>query len=161
MTDKSRTEEELGRLWQGLQDGTIQPINRREFVIGISPVAVEGNQTGIGKADVMRAFRPRRVVITVHVVRPWHWRLLRWFIPGIVAEWEERWKADMFLEQIHIGGKAQVVGAVPAFMFLPEAFGTNVTMDTAPVASQIQVTYRNKNKRRSTVFTTMIGELAE
>jgi hypothetical protein len=118
---------------------TLPPRSAREFVIGLGSTAIPGLSSANINVQPQVIFRPERIVI-----------------PSNIA-------ADFLITDIKVGKNSQLVspGAIPAVVFVENAFGVRLKMDTAQIAQFITVSVTNQNGAARNFQGAIIGPAVE
>lgn len=114
---------------------TLAPRSAREFIIGLGITAIPGNGSAQIGVQPQVIFRPERIVI-----------------PSNIA-------VDFMLTDIKVGKDSQLVspGAIPAVVFVENAFGVRLKMDTAQIAQFITLLITNTNLQPRNFSGAIIG----
>ena len=114
---------------------TLAPRSAREFIIGLGITAIPGNGSAQIGVQPQVIFRPERIVI-----------------PSNIA-------VDFMLTDIKVGKDSQLVspGAIPAVVFVENAFGVRLKMDTAQIAQFITLLITNTNAQPRNFSGAIIG----
>jgi hypothetical protein len=118
---------------------TLPPRSAREFVIGLGSTAIPGLSSANINVQPQVIFRPERIVI-----------------PSNIA-------ADFLITDVKVGKNSQLVspGAIPAVVFVENAFGVRLKMDTAQIAQFITVSVTNQNGAARNFQGAIIGPAVE
>jgi hypothetical protein len=118
---------------------TLPPRSAREFVIGLGSTALPGLSSANIAVQPQVIFRPERIVI-----------------PSNLA-------ADFLITDIKVGKNSQLVspGAIPAVVFVENAFGVRLKMDTAQIAQFITISVTNQNGAARNFQGAIIGPAIE
>ena len=118
---------------------TLPPRSAREFVIGLGSTAVPGLASINVGVQPQVIFRPERIVI-----------------PSTIA-------ADFLITDIKVGKNSQLVspGAIPSVVFVENAFGVRLKMDTAQIAQFITISVTNQNPAARNFQGAIIGPAVE
>jgi hypothetical protein len=118
---------------------TLPPRSAREFVIGLGSTALPGLSSANISVQPQVIFRPERIVI-----------------PSNLA-------ADFLITDIKVGKNSQLVspGAIPAVVFVENAFGVRLKMDTAQIAQFITISVTNQNGSARNFQGAIIGPAVE
>jgi hypothetical protein len=117
----------------------LPPRSAREFVIGLGSTALPGLSSANIAVQPQVIFRPERIVI-----------------PSNLA-------ADFLITDIKVGKNSQLVspGAIPAVVFVENAFGVRLKMDTAQIAQFITISVTNQNGAARNFQGAIIGPAVE
>ena len=117
----------------------LPPRSAREFVIGLGSTALPGLSSANISVQPQVIFRPERIVI-----------------PSNLA-------ADFLITDIKVGKNSQLVspGAIPAVVFVENAFGVRLKMDTAQIAQFITISVTNQNGAARNFQGAIIGPAVE
>ena len=118
---------------------TLPPRSAREFVIGLGSTALPGLSSANISVQPQVIFRPERIVI-----------------PSNLA-------ADFLITDVKVGKNSQLVspGAIPAVVFVENAFGVRLKMDTAQIAQFITISVTNQNGAARNFQGAIIGPAVE
>jgi len=118
---------------------TLPPRSAREFVIGLGSTALLGLSSANISVQPQVIFRPERIVI-----------------PSNLA-------ADFLITDVKVGKNSQLVspGAIPAVVFVENAFGVRLKMDTAQIAQFITISVTNQNGASRNFQGAIIGPAVE
>ena len=118
---------------------TLPPRSAREFVIGLGSTALPGLSSANISVQPQVIFRPERIVI-----------------PSNLA-------ADFLITDVKVGKNSQLVspGAIPAVVFVENAFGVRLKMDTAQIAQFITISVTNQNGSARNFQGAIIGPAVE
>jgi hypothetical protein len=118
---------------------TLAPRSAREFVIGLGSTAIPGNGSANIGVQPQVIFRPERIVI-----------------PSNIAP-------DFLITDIKVGKNSQLVspGAIPSVVFVENAFGVRLKMDTAQIAQFITISVTNQNGQSRNFQGAIIGPAVE
>ena len=118
---------------------TLPPRSSREFVIGLGSTALPGLSSANISVQPQVIFRPERIVI-----------------PSNLA-------ADFLITDVKVGKNSQLVspGAIPAVVFVENAFGVRLKMDTAQIAQFITISVTNQNGSSRNFQGAIIGPAVE
>ena len=118
---------------------TLPPRSAREFVIGLGSTALPGLSSANISVQPQVIFRPERIVI-----------------PSNLA-------ADFLITDVKVGKNSQLVspGAIPAVVFVENAFGVRLKMDTAQIAQFITISVTNQNGSSRNFQGAIIGPAVE
>jgi hypothetical protein len=118
---------------------TLPPRSAREFVIGLGSTALPPLSSANIAVQPQVIFRPERIVI-----------------PSNLA-------ADFLITDIKVGKNSQLVspGAIPAVVFVENAFGVRLKMDTAQIAQFITISVTNQNGAARNFQGAIIGPAVE
>ena len=118
---------------------TLPPRSSREYVIGLGSTALPGLSSANIAVQPQVIFRPERIVI-----------------PSNLA-------ADFLITDIKVGKNSQLVspGAIPAVVFVENAFGVRLKMDTAQIAQFVTLTITNQNGAARNFQGAIIGPAVE
>jgi hypothetical protein len=127
------------RVQAGAMLRTLPPRSAREFVIGLGSTALPGLSSANIAVQPQVIFRPERIVI-----------------PSNLA-------ADFLITDIKVGKNSQLVspGAIPAVVFVENAFGVRLKMDTAQIAQFITISVTNQNGAARNFQGAIIGPAVE
>lgn len=127
------------RVSAGAMLRTLPPRSAREFVIGLGSTALPGLSSANIAVQPQVIFRPERIVI-----------------PSNLA-------ADFLITDIKVGKNSQLVspGAIPAVVFVENAFGVRLKMDTAQIAQFITISVTNQNGAARNFQGAIIGPAVE
>ena len=117
----------------------LPPRSAREFVIGLGSTALPGLSSANISVQPQVIFRPERIVI-----------------PSNLA-------ADFLITDVKVGKNSQLVspGAIPAVVFVENAFGVRLKMDTAQIAQFITISVTNQNGAARNFQGAIIGPAVE
>ena len=117
----------------------LPPRSAREFVIGLGSTALPGLSSANIAVQPQVIFRPERIVI-----------------PSNLA-------ADFLITDVKVGKNSQLVspGAIPAVVFVENAFGVRLKMDTAQIAQFITISVTNQNGAARNFQGAIIGPAVE
>jgi hypothetical protein len=117
----------------------LPPRSAREFVIGLGSTALPGLSSANIAVQPQVIFRPERIVI-----------------PSNLA-------ADFLITDVKVGKNSQLVspGAIPAVVFVENAFGVRLKMDTAQIAQFITISVTNQNGSSRNFQGAIIGPAVE
>jgi hypothetical protein len=118
---------------------TLPPRSSREFIIGLGSTSLPGLSSANISVQPQVIFRPERIVI-----------------PSNIA-------ADFLITDVKVGKNSQLVspGAIPAVVFVENAFGVRLKMDTAQIAQFITVSVTNQNGASRNFQGAIIGPAVE
>jgi hypothetical protein len=118
---------------------TLPPRSSREFIIGLGNTALPALSSANISVQPQVIFRPERIVI-----------------PSNIA-------ADFLITDVKVGKNSQLVspGAIPAVVFVENAFGVRLKMDTAQIAQFITVSVTNQNGASRNFQGAIIGPAVE
>jgi hypothetical protein len=118
---------------------TLPPRSSREFVIGLGSTALPPLSSANISVQPQVIFRPERIVI-----------------PSNIA-------ADFLITDVKVGKNSQLVspGAIPAVVFVENAFGVRLKMDTAQIAQFITISVTNQNSGSRNFQGAIIGPAVE
>lgn len=118
---------------------TLPPRSSREFVIGLGSTALPPLSSANISVQPQVIFRPERIVI-----------------PSNIA-------ADFLITDVKVGKNSQLVspGAIPAVVFVENAFGVRLKMDTAQIAQFITISVTNQNGASRNFQGAIIGPAVE
>ena len=118
---------------------SLPPRSAREFVIGLGSTALPGLSSANISVQPQVIFRPERIVI-----------------PSNLA-------ADFLITDVKVGKNSQLVspGAIPAVVFVENAFGVRLKMDTAQIAQFITISVTNQNGSSRNFQGAIIGPAVE
>lgn len=118
---------------------TLPPRSSREFVIGLGSTALPALSSANISVQPQVIFRPERIVI-----------------PSNIA-------ADFLITDVKVGKNSQLVspGAIPAVVFVENAFGVRLKMDTAQIAQFITISVTNQNGASRNFQGAIIGPAVE
>ena len=127
------------RVQAGAMLRTLPPRSAREFVIGLGSTALPSLSSANIAVQPQVIFRPERIVI-----------------PSNLA-------ADFLITDIKVGKNSQLVspGAIPAVVFVENAFGVRLKMDTAQIAQFITISVTNQNGAARNFQGAIIGPAVE
>jgi hypothetical protein len=127
------------RIQAGALLRTLPPRSAREFVIGLGSTALPGLSSANISVQPQVIFRPERIVI-----------------PSNLA-------ADFLITDVKVGKNSQLVspGAIPAVVFVENAFGVRLKMDTAQIAQFITISVTNQNGSSRNFQGAIIGPAVE
>src|ERR1700690_4337944 len=127
------------RVQAGAMLRTLPPRSAREFVIGLGSTALPALSSANIAVQPQVIFRPERIVI-----------------PSNLA-------ADFLITDIKVGKNSQLVspGAIPAVVFVENAFGVRLKMDTAQIAQFITISVTNQNGAARNFQGAIIGPAVE
>lgn len=114
---------------------TLAPRSSREFIIGLGITAIPGGGSAQIGVQPQVIFRPERIIV-----------------PSNIA-------VDFMLTDIKVGKDSQLVspGAIPAVVFVENAFGVRLKMDTAQIAQFITLLVTNTNAQPRNFSGAIIG----
>jgi hypothetical protein len=118
---------------------TLPPRSSREFIIGLGSTSLPALSSANISVQPQVIFRPERIVI-----------------PSNIA-------ADFLITDVKVGKNSQLVspGAIPAVVFVENAFGVRLKMDTAQIAQFITVSVTNQNGAARNFQGAIIGPAVE
>ena len=118
---------------------TLPPRSSREFVIGLGSTPLPGLSSANIAVQPQVIFRPERIVIPSHIAH------------------------DFLITDIKVGKNSQLVspGAIPAAVFVENAFGVRLKMDTAQIAQFITISVTNQNGAARNFQGAIIGPAVE
>jgi hypothetical protein len=118
---------------------TLPPRSSREFIIGLGSTSLPALSSANISVQPQVIFRPERIVI-----------------PSNIA-------ADFLITDVKVGKNSQLVspGAIPAVVFVENAFGVRLKMDTAQIAQFITVSVTNQNGASRNFQGAIIGPAVE
>jgi hypothetical protein len=118
---------------------TLPPRSAREFIIGFGSTAIPGLASANINVQPQVIFRPERIVIPSHIA------------------------ANFLITDIKVGKNSQLVspGAIPAVVFVENAFGVRLKMDTAQIAQFITISVTNQNNAPRNFQGAIIGPAVE
>jgi hypothetical protein len=118
---------------------TLPPRSSREFVIGLGSTALPALSSANISVQPQVIFRPERIVI-----------------PSNIA-------VDFLITDVKVGKNSQLVspGAIPAVVFVENAFGVRLKMDTAQIAQFITISVTNQNGASRNFQGAIIGPAVE
>jgi hypothetical protein len=123
------------RIASGALLRSLAPRSAREFIIGLGITAIPGNGSAQIGVQPQVIFRPERIVI-----------------PSNIA-------VDFMITDVKVGKDSQLVspGAIPAVVFVENAFGVRLKMDTAQIAQFITLLVNNTNAQPRNFSGAIIG----
>ena len=123
------------RIASGALLRNLAPRSAREFIIGLGITAIPGNGSAQIGVQPQVIFRPERIVI-----------------PSNIA-------VDFMITDVKVGKDSQLVspGAIPAVVFVENAFGVRLKMDTAQIAQFITLLVNNTNAQPRNFSGAIIG----
>src|ERR1700690_2147683 len=138
-SNQAKTDLLRKRIAAGALLRTLPPRSSREFIIGLGSTSLPGLSSANISVQPQVIFRPERIVI-----------------PSNIA-------ADFLITDVKVGKNSQLVspGAIPAVVFVENAFGVRLKMDTAQIAQFITVSVTNQNGASRNFQGAIIGPAVE
>jgi hypothetical protein len=138
-SNQAKTDLLRKRIAAGALLRTLPPRSSREFIIGLGSTSLPALSSANISVQPQVIFRPERIVI-----------------PSNIA-------ADFLITDVKVGKNSQLVspGAIPAVVFVENAFGVRLKMDTAQIAQFITVSVTNQNGASRNFQGAIIGPAVE